>query len=77
MSGTAQSSISNTATVASLVTGDVVPSDNVDVATGLVADGRRLPTAGANVGVLIATAFALLLVGAAMVMLSTRRRRPA
>ena len=70
------SAVTNTASVGSLLTGDVVPSDNLDQATGTVTSGDRLPTAGAAVGGIVATALGLLLVGGLFMAVSRGRRRP-
>ena len=68
-------SVTNSATVASAVAGDVVPTNNVDAASAVAAVGGRLVTTGGEVARLVAAAFALLLVGGALQLVS-RRRKP-
>ncbi|HRE02735.1 MAG TPA: hypothetical protein PLV68_15640, partial [Ilumatobacteraceae bacterium] len=70
----AGTSITNTASVASLVTADVVPSNNADSASAIVPLVPDLPVSGANPALLITLA-ALLAGAGAVLLVVTRRRR--
>ena len=66
-------SVTNSATVASAVAGDVVVTNNVDAATATAQVNGTLVTTGGDVARLVATALSLLLVGAVLLLTSRRR----